>query len=58
MAYNSTGNSPSRIDNALLSARNIRESTSVGEGGSLWAYSSTNLTTDMAASSFFSNAGP
>jgi len=57
MAYNSTGNSPSRIDNALLSARNIRESTSVGEGGSLWAYNSTNLTTDMAASSFFSNAG-
>lgn len=56
MSYDSTGNPPSRIDNALLSARNIRESTSVGEGGSLWAYNSTNLTTDIAASSFFSDA--
>lgn len=57
MSYDSTGNPPARIDNALLSMRNIRESTSAGEGGSLWAYNSTNLTTDMAASGFFSDAG-
>ena len=56
MAYNSTGNVPSRVDNALLSQRSIRESTSVGEGGSLWTYTSTNLTTDLQAASFFSNA--
>lgn len=57
MAYDSTGNPPARVDNALLSQRSIRESTSVGEGGSLWVYNSTNLTTDMAASGFFSDAG-
>lgn len=56
MAYDSTGNQPSRVDSGLLSQRNIRESTSVGEGGSLWTYNSTNLTTDTASSSFFSDA--
>ena len=47
MAYSSTGNPPSRIDSGLLSQRNIRESTSLGEGGALWTYTSTNLTTDL-----------
>jgi hypothetical protein len=57
MAYNSTANPPSRLDHGLLSQRNIRESTAIGQGGSEWSYSSTNTTTDIAASSFFSNAG-
>ncbi len=56
-AATSVSNPPSRIDNALLSQRNIRESTGIGEGGSVWTYSSTNTTTDIAASSFFSDAG-
>ena len=56
MAYDSTGNQPSRIDSGLLSMRNIRESTSVGEGGSLWSYNSTNLTADLTSSGFFSDA--
>jgi len=59
MAYDSTGNPPSRIDNGLLSARNRGESTSAGEGGSLWVYNSTNLTTDIAVAGggFFSDGG-
>jgi len=44
------------VDNALLSQRNIRESTSVAEGGSLWVYNSSNLTTDIRASGFFTDA--
>ena len=57
MAYSSTGNPPARIDSGLLSQRNIRESTSLGEGGALWTYTSTNLTTDLTTASHFSNAG-
>jgi len=57
MAYSSTGNPPSRIDSGLLSQRNIRESTSVAEGGAAWTYTSSNLTTDLCATGFFSNAG-
>jgi hypothetical protein len=57
VSYSSTGNPPKRIDSGLLSQRNIRESTSAGEGGALWTYTSTNLTTDLAVSGFFSNAG-
>jgi hypothetical protein len=56
MSYSSTGNPPSRQGTSLLSQRSIRESTSVAEGGSLWTYCSTNLTTDLCASGFFSNA--
>ena len=56
MSYSSTGNPPSRIDSGLLSQRNVRESTSAGEGGALWTYTSTNLTTDLTAASFFSDA--
>jgi hypothetical protein len=36
--------------------RNIRESTSVSEGGGLWSYNSSNLTTDLTSASFFSDA--
>ena len=55
-AASSVANPPKRIDNSLLSQRNIRESTSVAEGGSLWTYNSSNLTTDLTESGFFSDA--
>jgi len=55
-AASTVANPPSRVDNALLSQRNIRESTSVASGGSLWVYNSTNLTTDVCGSGFFSDA--
>ena len=55
-ASSTVANPPSRVDNALLSQRNIRESTSVAEGGSLWVYNSSNLTTDVCASGFFTDA--
>lgn len=56
-AASSVANPPSRQGHGLLSQRNIRESTSVAEGGSLWTYVSSNLTTDMSSSGFFSDAG-
>lgn len=55
-AASTVANPPKRIDNSLLSQRNIRESTSVAEGGSLWTYTSSNLTTDLTSSGFFSDA--
>lgn len=55
-AASTVANPPTRVDSGLLSMRNIRESTSVAEGGGLWVYNSSNLTTDMAAASFFSDA--
>jgi hypothetical protein len=54
-AASSVSNPPARIGNSLISQRNINESTSVAEGGSLWTYTSTNLTTDLATSGFFSD---
>jgi len=62
MSYSGTtaaataANPPKRIDSGLLAQRNIRESTSLGEGGALWSYVSTNLTTDMLNSGFFADA--
>ncbi len=56
-AASSVANPPSRVATGLLSQRNIRESTSVAEGGSLWTYVSSNLTTDLTSSGFFSDAG-
>jgi hypothetical protein len=58
-AASSVANPPNRIDTALLSQRNRGESTSVFEGGSLWTYNSTNLTTDLTATAggFFTDGG-
>ena len=56
MAYDSTGNPPSQISQGLLARTNNIGSTSVANGGAAWAYTSTNLTTDMTASNFFSDA--
>ena len=50
-------NIPKRVDSGFLSQASIRESTSVAEGGGLWSYNSSNLTTDLCASGFFSDAG-
>lgn len=55
-AASSAANPPSRVDNALISQRSVDESTSVGEGASLWTYNSTNLTTDLTSSNFFTDA--
>lgn len=52
----SVANPPNRVDSGLLSMRNINESTSVAEGGALWTYTSSNLTTDVTASNFFTDA--
>ena len=41
-------NVPNRNSVGLLSQRSVAESTSVAEGGSLWTYNSSNLTTDIA----------
>jgi hypothetical protein len=58
-AASSVANPPNRIDTALLSQRSRNESTSVFEGGSLWTYNSTNLTTDLTATAggFFTDGG-
>lgn len=56
MAYDSTGNPPMLIVRAGLAPTNNVGSTSVAEGKNLWFYNSTNLTTDMTASNFFSDA--
>jgi len=55
-AASSVANPPNRIDNSLLSQRNFKDSTSVAEGGSLWTYTSSNLSTDLSASNFFTDA--
>lgn len=60
MAYSgstaSTPNPPVRISHGLLAQTNNVGSTSVAKGGSVWSYTSTNLTTDMTASNFFTDA--
>jgi len=48
-AASSVANPPNRITSGLLSQRNRAESTSAFNGGTLWTYSSTNLTTDITA---------
>ena len=57
-AASTLANPPKRIDGGLLSMRNIRESTSVAEGGGLWVYNSTNQTVALSATAgFFTDAG-
>ena len=52
----STPNPPVRISQGLIAQTNNVGSTSVAKGGSVWAYNSTNLTTDMTSSNFFTDA--
>ena len=56
MAYDSTGNPPSQITQGLLARTNNVGSTSVANGGSVWSYTSTNLTTDITVANFFTDA--
>lgn len=55
-ASSSVANPPKRIDSGLISQRSIAESTSVANGGAVWSYTSSNLTTDLQASNFFTDA--
>lgn len=55
-AASSVANPPNRLGHGLLSQRNTGESTSVTDGGSLWTYTSSNLTTDLFAADFFTDA--
>jgi len=55
-AASSVANPPTRQGNTLISQRSVDESTSVAEGGSLWTYTSSNLTTDLTVSNFFTDA--
>ena len=57
MAYSSTGNPPNRIDAGILSQRNIRESTSIGEGSGLWRINTTDALSDLQGSGYFTDAG-
>jgi len=54
-AESSVRNPPRRIDSGLLSQRNRGESTSINEGGALWTYTSSNLTTSLITTGFFSD---
>ena len=55
-AASTVANPPSRVSHGLLARSNVNESTAQGHGGSLWTYSSSNLTTDLATSNFFTDA--
>lgn len=48
-AASSVANPPNRISQGLLSQRNRGESTGTVNGGALWTYTSSNLTTDLTA---------
>jgi len=54
-ALSSVANPPSRVDQGILSLRNVNESTSVNEGGALWIYNSTNAITGMYSTGFFTD---
>jgi hypothetical protein len=55
-AASSLANPPHRVDHGGLTARNINESTSTIEGRGLYFYNSTNVTTDLTVTGFFSDA--
>jgi hypothetical protein len=54
-AASTVANPPNRVSQGLMSQSNINESTSVVNGGSLWTYNSSNLTTDLNTANFFSD---
>lgn len=55
-AASSVANPPSRVSVGLLSQRSHAESTTYDNGGQVWFYNSTNLTTDLGSTGFFSDA--
>lgn len=54
-AASTVANPPNRISHGLLSQDNFEQSTSVSNGGAVWSYTSTNLTTDLNESNFFTD---
>jgi len=56
MSYSSTAGLVNRVTQGMLAQTNTVNSTSVANGGSVWSYTSTNLTTDLTASNFFTDA--
>ncbi len=55
-AASSVANPPVLMARAGLAPANNVQSTSVAEGMGLWYYNSSNLTTDITASNFFTDA--
>lgn len=55
-AASSVANPPNLIASSLGGRLTAGSSATVGSGGNVWLYSSTNLTTDMTVASFFSEA--
>ncbi len=55
-AASSVANPPNQIARVVGGRLSASSSASAGGGGGLWLYNSTNLTTDMTATSFFSEA--
>jgi len=55
-AASSVANPPNLIASSLGGRLTAGSSATVGAGGNVWLYSSTNLTTDMTAASFFTEA--
>jgi hypothetical protein len=55
-AASSVANPPNLVASALTGRLTASSSATVGGGGQVWQYSSTNLTTDMTAANFFAEA--
>lgn len=55
-AASSVANPPHQIARVVGGRLSASSSASAGGGGGLWLYNSTNLTTDMTASNFFTEA--
>lgn len=55
-AASSVANPPHQIASALGGRLTAASSAAAGGGGKVWLYNSTNLTTDMTASNFFTEA--
>ena len=55
-AASSVANPPNQIARVVGGRLSASSSASAGGGGGLWLYNSTNLTTDMTASNFFTEA--
>lgn len=55
-AASSVANPPNQIARVVGGRLSASSSASAGGGGGLWMYNSTNLTTDMTAANFFSEA--
>lgn len=55
-AASTVANPPNQISSALVGRITNSSTATVGGGAKVWLYSSTNLTTDMTAANFFTDA--